>query len=219
MTLPVLIPVNRLDQAKGRLAPLLTEAEREELSLITAETVAHAAGPAAVILTADPRVRERMAGRYRVLEEDPALRGLNAQLEGAIARLRADGTLGERLLILHADLPLVRDWTLETLDAEDPGPGSVVMVRSRDGGTNAMLLHPPGRFALAYGPGSFERHAAAARAAGLRVVESENRELVLDLDTPADVAELLRTARGQQTAAGHYLLAIGADRRLAGAHA
>jgi len=219
MTLPVLIPVNRLDQAKGRLAPLLTEAEREELSLITAETVAHAAGPAAVILTADPRVRERMAGRYRVLEEDPALRGLNAQLEGAIARLRADGTVGERLLILHADLPLVRDWTLETLDAEDPGPGSVVMVRSRDGGTNAMLLHPPGRFALAYGPGSFERHAAAARAAGLRVVESENRELVLDLDTPGDVAELLRTARGQQTAAGHYLLAIGADRRLAGAHA
>ncbi len=215
MTLPVLIPVNRLDRAKGRLAPLLTEAEREELSLITMETVAHAAGSAAVILTADPRVRERVAGRYRVLDEDPAADGLNARLEAAIERLRADGTVTERLLILHADLPLVRGWTIETLDAEDPGPGSVVLVRSGDGGTNAMLLHPPGRFPLAYGPGSFERHAAAARAAGMQVIESENRELKLDLDTPADVAELLRTARGQQTAAGHYLLAIGADRRLA----
>ncbi|WP_322817738.1 2-phospho-L-lactate guanylyltransferase [Tepidiforma sp.] len=214
MTLPVLVPVNRLDQAKGRLAPLLSEAEREELALITAETVAHAAGEAAIILTADPRIRARMAGRYRVLAEDPALTGLNAQLEGAVAKLRADGTVGDRLLILHADLPFVRGWTIEALEGEDPGPESVVMVRSRDGGTNAMLLHPPGRFALAYGPGSFARHVAAARAAGLRVVESENRELVLDLDTPADVAELLRTARGQQTAAGHYLLAIGADRRL-----
>ncbi|GIW19011.1 MAG: hypothetical protein KatS3mg064_2168 [Tepidiforma sp.] len=219
MSLPVLIPVNRLDRAKGRLAPLLTEAEREELSLITLETVAHAAGAAAVILTADPRVRERMAGRYRVLEEDPAAEGLNAQLEAAIARLRADGTVADRLLILHADLPLVRAWTIETLDAEDPGPGSAVLVRSRDGGTNAMLLHPPGRFPLAYGPGSFERHAAAARAAGMQVIESENRELALDLDTPGDVAELLRTARGQQTAAGHYLLAIGAERRLAEARA
>ncbi|WBL37373.1 2-phospho-L-lactate guanylyltransferase [Tepidiforma flava] len=219
MSLPVLIPVNRLDRAKGRLAPLLTEAEREELSLITLETVAHAAGAAALILTADPRVRERMAGRCRVLEEDPAAEGLNAQLEAAIARLRADGTIADRLLILHADLPLVRGWTIETLDAEDPGPGSAVLVRSRDGGTNAMLLHPPGRFPLAYGPGSFERHAAAARAAGMQVIESENRELKLDLDTPGDVAELLRTARGQQTAAGHYLLAIGADRRLAEARA
>jgi 2-phospho-L-lactate guanylyltransferase len=219
VSLPVLIPVNRLDRAKGRLAPLLTEAEREELSLITAETVAHAAGAAAVILTADPRVRERMAGRYRVLDEDPAVAGLNAQLEAAIARLRADGTIADRLLILHADLPLVRGWTIETLDAEDPGPGSAVLVRSADGGTNALLLHPPGRFPLAYGPGSFERHAAAARAAGMRVIESDNRELKLDLDTPADVAELLRTARGQQTAAGHYLLAIGADRRLAEARA
>lgn len=219
MSLPVLIPVNRLDRAKGRLAPLLTEAEREELSLITLETVAHAAGAAAVILTADPRVRERMAGRCRVLGEDPAAEGLNAQLEAAIARLRADGTVADRLLILHADLPLVRGGTLETLDAEDPGPGSAVMVRSRDGGTNAMLLHPPGRFPLAYGPGSFERHAAAARAAGMQVIESRNRELTLDLDTPGDVAELLRTARGQQTAAGHYLLAIGADRRLAEARA
>ena len=217
MTLPVLIPVNRLEQAKGRLAPLLTEAEREELALITAETVAHAAGADAIILTADPRVAERMAGRYRVLGEDPAVQGLNAQLERAIERLRADGTVADRLLILHADLPLVRGWTVATLAEEDDGPGCVVMVRSRDGGTNAMLLHPPGRFRLAYGPGSFERHAAAARAAGLRVIESPNRELQLDLDTPADVAALLATARGQQTAAGHYLLAIGADRRLAAA--
>jgi 2-phospho-L-lactate guanylyltransferase len=215
MTVPVLIPVNRLDRAKGRLGPFLTEAEREELALITAETVAHAAGAAAIILTADPRVRALMGGRYRVVDEDPAALGLNGQLERAIERLRADGTVRDRLLIVHADLPLVRDGTFETLAAEDPGPGSVVMVRSRDGGTNAMLLHPPGRFALAYGPGSFERHAAAARAAGLRIVQSENREIKLDLDTPVDIAELLRTARGQQTAAGHYLLAIGADRRLA----
>lgn len=217
MTLPVLIPVNRLDRAKGRLAPLLNEAEREELSLITARTVAHAAGPGAIVLTADERAAELLSDVCRVLPEAPGLTGLNAQLEHAIHSLIADGTIADRLLILHADLPLVRSWTIADLAAEDPGPGSIVIVRSPDGGTNALLLHPPGRFPLAYGPGSCDRHIAAARAAGLRVVESPNRELQLDLDTPADIAALLATARGQQTAAGHYLLAIHADRRLAAA--
>ena len=89
-----------------------------------------------------------------------------------------------------------------------------MLVESRDGGTNAMLLNPPGRFALAYGPGSHAKHRAAAEAAGMAVIANHNRELTLDLDTPDDIRELLRAPRGRQGAAGRYLQTIGVEERL-----
>lgn len=213
MTLPILIPVNRLDRAKGRLASILSGDERETLALITLETVLHAAGPTSVVLTADERVVAASEGKARIVRESSAAKGLTPQLEIAVAALIADGTARDRLLILHADLPLATNEAIENLDAMAT-PNSVTFVESRDGGTNAMLLEPPGRFVLAYGPGSFAIHAAAARAAALTVHENANRELRLDLDTSDDIRELLRAPRGRQGAAGRYLLSIGIEGRL-----
>lgn len=211
--LPVLIPVNQLDKAKGRLAELLSPAERETLSLITLEAVLHAAGKSVIVLTPDQRVADHVEGRARLLREDTARSGLNDQLEGALARLSADGTAPGAVLILHADLPLASEEALDVLAGESL-PNSVVMVESRDGGTNAMLLRPPGKFALAYGRGSFALHESAARGAGMSVRANRNRELRLDLDTPDDIRELLRAPRGRQGAAGVFLLSIGIEERL-----
>ncbi len=212
--LPILVPVNGLDRAKGRLASLLSAEERLTLALVTLETVLHAAGPRAIVLTPDERVAAHVDGRARVLREEPALHGLNAQLEHAIETLCAEGAVTSRLLILHADLPLATAGAIETLEGLDAGEGTVVLVESADGGTNAMLLHPPGRFPLAYGPGSFAKHAAAARSAGMTVITNHNRELTLDLDTPDDIRELLRAPRGRQGAAGRYLQTIGVETRM-----
>lgn len=214
MSVPVLIPVNRLERAKGRLASLLSAEERVTLALITLETVLHAAGPSSIVLTADRRVAEAATGKARILDEAPDLEGLNAQLEAAVATLIADGTAEESLLILHADLPLATNEAIENVVAM-ARPNSITVVESRDGGTNAMLIEPPGRFPLAYGPASFALHTAAARQAGMRVAVNPNRELRLDLDTPDDIVELLRPPRGRQGAAGRYLLSIGVEARLA----
>lgn len=210
--LPVLIPVNRLDRAKGRLAGLLTDDERATLALITLESVLHAAGGDAVVLTSDKRVAEAACAQARVLDETPRATGLNGQLEHALSTLEREGEAAA-VLILHADLPLVSAGAIDALAAMST-PQSVVMVESADGGTNAMLLRPPGRFELAYGPGSFAKHRRAAEAAGLGVHVNTNRELRLDLDTPGDVRELLRAPRGRQGAAGRYLLSIGIEARL-----
>jgi 2-phospho-L-lactate guanylyltransferase len=212
--LPILIPVNGLAKAKGRLGGLLSAEERECLALITLETVLHAAGPRAIVLTPDERVVGHVGSRGRVVREDAGLKGLNAQLERAITALMAEGAVTSRLLILHADLPLATAGAIETLEELGAVAGTAVLVESRDGGTNAMLLHPPGRFELAYGPGSFAKHRAAAEAAGMTVVPNRNRELTLDLDTPEDVRELLRAPRGRQGAAGRYLQTIGVEGRL-----
>lgn len=212
--LPILIPVNGLGRAKGRLAGLLSAEERECLALITLETVLHAAGRGAIVLTPDERVAAHVGERGRVVREEAGLGGLNPQLERAITTLMADGTVTSRLLILHADLPLATAGAIETLDDLGARAQTAVLVQSRDGGTNAMLVSPPGRFALAYGPGSYAKHQAAAEAAGMAVVANHNRELTLDLDTPDDIRELLRAPRGRQGAAGRYLQTIGVEERL-----
>ena len=211
--LTVLIPVNRLDRAKGRLAALLEPEERAELvrqSLATVLGAVREAGMEAVVLTSDKAVRAGLPDGVRALGEDPEVRGLSGQLENAAGRLAA----GE-LLILHADLPLATGEALGDFVAQAAPAPSVTLVRPEDGGTNAMLLRPPGRFALAYGSGSGDLHEAAARAAGLMVRRADAPALALDLDTPADVRRLLAEPVGRSCGAGSYLIGIGVEGRAA----
>jgi 2-phospho-L-lactate guanylyltransferase len=205
-----LIPVNMLDRAKGRLATMLDAATREALALATLRTVLAAAEAACgrvVVLTADARVSALAAGeRVTFLAEDPKRQGLNAQLEFALEGI-AEAARG--VLILHADLPLATaDGLAEVLSSAGPAP-SVTLVRSNDGGTNAMVLRPPRRFALEYGVGSFEKHVRAATAAGCAVTEVLQPALGLDLDTPADIEAFLALPRTAETEAGRVLIAAG----------
>lgn len=211
----ILIPVNRLDEAKGRLAPLLSHAERAELARLTLEAVVEAARGAGstVVLTSDPAVAAIVGERARILPERPDRSGLNAQLEAAIETLIAAEI--DQVLILHADLPLASTAALrELIDAAPPAP-SIAIARPPDGGTNAMLLRPPGRFPLAYGRGSCDRHVAAARDAGMEVLVLEPPPLTLDLDTPEDLRTLLASDEGRASPAGRYLIAIGVEGRQA----
>jgi len=198
----VLIPVNRFERAKGRLSERFSAAERAQLAIATFETVAravHDAGLLSVALTPDPETVRALGLATEVIGESPQLHGLNGQLEGIAPQL------GAEILILHADLPLATGGAI-TAFLEAAGGAEAALVRSGDGGTNAMLLRPPGRFPLAYGANSFAAHDAAARAAGLTVAHIESPALALDLDTPADIAALLETSAGRESAAGRLIL-------------
>lgn len=208
-----LIPVSRLDQAKGRLADVLSPAEREALSLATLATVVAAARDAAfdvAVLTPDERVVAALPTGVRVIPEREGLAGLNAQLEAAIATLD-----GDELLVLHADLPLASGRGLRGLVEVAFQPPSLTVVESADGGTNAMLMRPPGRFTLAYGAGSAAIHRTRALAAGLLPLTFGEPSLKLDLDTPDDLRRLLAGDEGRDSAAGRLLLGWGMESRLA----
>ena len=210
--LPVLIPVNRLAVAKGRLSDFLEADERAELALATLKTVLAAARDAhlrPVVLTADSRVADVVGGNAEVLLEDPALDGLNPQLQRAAATLG-----GDELLILHADLPLATGAAISAVIAAAAAAPSVTIVRSGDGGTNVMLLRPPGRFPLAYGPRSAAAHRAAAVRAYMTFREFHDHTLALDLDTAADIRTLLGLREGRTSRAGQFLLGIRAPARL-----
>jgi 2-phospho-L-lactate guanylyltransferase len=70
----------------------------------------------------------------------------------------------------------------------------VVIVPDRHGtGTNALLLAPPDVMVPAFGEGSFGRHVALARAAGVDPDMVDVPSLGLDVDTPDDLAALRRS--------------------------
>lgn len=201
------MPVNRLDRAKGRLAEVLTPSQREELAKATLATVIDAvtgAGYRMVVLTADEAVAPLLPADARLIEESGERSGLNPQLEYAIDLVGTDA-----VLVLHADLPLATPAALSALVAAAAPPPSCTIVRSPDGGTNAMLLTPPGMFPLAYGRGSAALHEAAAREAGIAFVAVPAPPLELDLDTPDDLDALLKTETGQESRAGQLLRSWG----------
>lgn len=208
----VLIPVSPVNTAKNRLAGFLAPEERARLISTSLQTVVVAvleAGFRPAVLTSDPRVRALVGKDVRLIAEKPAANNLNAHLEDA---LRAMAPLDE-IIVLHADLPLATGAALRELVAAAPSGPSVAIVSSGDGGTNAMLLRPPRRFELAYGPRSAARHSAAANSAGMMVTLPDIPSLRLDLDTPADVATLLSTSIGAATPVGAYLASLDLDAR------
>lgn len=219
MRLTALVPVKPPIEAKERLAAILSPAERADLARITFRTVATALFDAdipSVVLTPHAVWAAEFAGRrLAVLEEDPARRSLSAQLEGALDGATFAGS--DAVLILHADLPLASAAAIRRLvSAAKENPAGVTMVESADGGTNAMILPFPPSFALQYGQRSFARHSEAAGAAGLSITRHESAELILDLDTAADIRTLLQSPEGRNSAAGQFLLARAVESRLTG---
>ncbi len=205
----VLVPVNRLDRAKGRLAELLSPAQRSDLALATLATVLSAVGEAggsAIVLSADPVVRAAVPEPHAPVAESEQADGLNGQLRAAI-----DLVAAPEILILHGDLPLIAAGDLERLIAAAPASPSVTMVESADGGTNAMLLRPPDVIDLHYGRLSASLHRMAAEEAHVASEMVDLPRIALDLDTPADIARLLSAENGRTSAAGRLLRSWGLE--------
>ena len=126
-------------------------------------------------------------------------RDLNADLAEGLSWALERGA--RSLLIVPADLPALKPSDVDAMIARAdtapgagaaPGPGGcAVLSPSADGGTNGLLLCPPGGFSFSFGPGSFERHLEAAKAAHLHPIRFENEGFGLDVDTPADLSALV----------------------------
>ena len=198
--LHVVIPLRTLAGGKARLGEALDAEEREAL---IAGMLRHELGVVGAwsgartidVVTADPLLVPLVAE----LGARPLLQigeGLNEAVRQARAVALADGATA--LLVLPGDLPLLDSTALERLlDAADAalaagagGPLVVLAPADARDGTNALLLSPPTVIEPAFGPGSLERHARAARDAGASLQLVVDPALGFDLDTPEDVARL-----------------------------
>jgi 2-phospho-L-lactate guanylyltransferase len=128
------------------------------------------------------------------LVHDPLEAGQSPAAARGVREAAARGA--DRVLLVPGDCPALDPAEVDDLLATaEPG---VVIVPDRHGsGTNALLIAPPEAITPAFGPGSFARHAALARAAGARVRVERLPSLELDVDTPGDLAALRAALAGR----------------------
>ena len=148
------------------------------------------------VVTADLDAEAAATGRGVRVLRDTAQAG---QSEAALIGIRHAMSEGfERAALVPGDTPLLQPRELTDLIEATPG---VTIVPDRHGtGTNALVLLPADAIEPSFGPGSFARHVAAAEAAGVEHRVEQVPALALDVDTPADLAQLtaeLGLRRGQ----------------------
>jgi 2-phospho-L-lactate guanylyltransferase len=137
---------------------------------------------------ADVAAAARAHGAEVLLDDGPM--PLGRVVDRGLAALPAGPAL-----VVMADLPLLGPSHLEdlvaALDAAD-----LALAPDRDQlGTNALALRVPAGFATCFGnTDSFPRHLAAARARGLTAVAVRSHGLAFDVDTRADLDELVAAA-------------------------
>jgi 2-phospho-L-lactate guanylyltransferase len=209
------VPVKRLDEAKGRLADLLAPDERRRLALAMLEDVLRA-------LRAVPRI-DRIAvvspdaaalargGELGAepLPEPPACRSVNQALAHASTVLADRGA--EALLVVAADIPTALPADVEAVLEALPERG-ISVVPTDDRGTGALALRPPGVVPFRYGLRSSVVHKREAVALGLPARVLHLASLTRDVDEPDDLADLL--AHPAETVTHRLLGELGVAARL-----
>ena len=176
-----LIPVKRFDAAKGRLASVVDEANRARLAQWMATGVIRSCNALDVFVACDSDdVAEWAAEQHAAVIWGPGL-GLNGAIDDGVAAIADAGY--DQVIISHADLP--HPTMLPTVART--GTVTLVPDRRRDG-TNVLSFPLTDAISASYGPGSFSRHFAAARALGITVEVRTDHDLSLDIDTPGDLA-------------------------------
>jgi 2-phospho-L-lactate guanylyltransferase len=189
-----ILPVKRFELAKQRLSAELPAEFRRELAEAMVGDVLDALAACAsledtLVITGEPRVAALAREHQALVGEDPHAAGQSAAALVAIAFAVRGGF--ERALLVPGDCPALDPEELEQLLAEPGAERSVVIVPDRHGtGTNALLLTPPDALVPAFGPGSCRRHRDQAAAVGAECRIAELPSLLLDVDTPGDLAAL-----------------------------
>jgi 2-phospho-L-lactate guanylyltransferase len=184
----LLIPLKRLDDAKSRLASVLSAEDRAALMLELLQGVLAAAEEADVgpitVVSAEPAVP---AGVDRF--DDGGL-AWNEALAAAMREVVREPIAA----VVSADLPRVTAEEIQALVEATPDRG-LAIARALDGGTNAVSMRPPAAVMTHFGePQSAAVHAQTTAAAGLAARLVDLPGLAFDVDTPADLAELRETA-------------------------
>jgi 2-phospho-L-lactate guanylyltransferase len=197
----VVIPIRAFAVGKARLAGTLAAAPRAELAERMADQVLAAAGALPVVVVSSAEEVRAWAARHDIVVlDDPG--DLNGAATAGVAWCAEQGL--DRGIVAHADLPRAPAGSLVRFASDGARPTVTAVPCHRDDGTPVLAVPVAAAFPFAYGPGSFRRHVALARAAGLAVRVVRDPALGFDVDLPADLAALEGAApiQGAATAPG-----------------
>src|SRR5690348_5295977 len=190
----ILVPVKNLENAKERLSPVLSPAERRALAeAMLQDVLAAVAGvndhTRVRVVTSDSFAVSLAQRHGFTIIPDPANLGESDAIAHATEHCVASGE--DSTLVIPGDIPLVQPEDIEKVLASAP-PQGTVLVPGWDGrGSNAVLRRPANLFPLRFGNDSFPPHLRAAQATGQPCLVLRLPRIGLDVDNPADLAQLL----------------------------
>jgi len=212
MTTIAVLPVKRFTLAKQRLAAGLDPDARRNLATSMVSDVLDALADVdgldgVVVVSSDPHMLELAAASGAETVVDRFEDGQSAAAEQGL--LHPSVAAADRALLVAGDTPALDPGDLTTLLATAPAAPSVVVVPDRHGtGTNALLLSPPEVIVPAFGALSCPRHVDLAASAGVASAVMPVASLAFDVDTPQDLAALVRTLEDHPDAAPHTRAAL-----------
>jgi 2-phospho-L-lactate guanylyltransferase len=149
-----------------------------------------------IVVSPDERVLgfAQLHGAESVPEPDL---GLNEALKLAIRHTISKGA--NSVLIVPADLPLLKSADIEKLIATGSAPKDVVIAPSKAKGTNALFLRPPDLIDFRFGGESFPLHVREASRAGVSPRIYHSPTVALDIDDPEDLLSVTSLGLGTRT--------------------
>jgi 2-phospho-L-lactate guanylyltransferase len=192
-----ILPIKSLGSAKQRLSALLERGPRELLAKAMFADVLSGLSEVkgieeTVVVTSDAAAEAKAQEAGLTLVRDRKEAGQSAAAMLGIRHALAGEY--DRVLLIPGDTPLLDPGEIDRLLTDSAAAGtSVAIVPDRHGsGTNALVIEPPNAITPSFGPGSLQRHRDAATAADVTHVTEALPSLLLDVDTPEDLAELMR---------------------------
>ncbi|MGE3797902.1 MAG: 2-phospho-L-lactate guanylyltransferase [Thermomicrobiales bacterium] len=194
----IIIPFRSLADGKSRLSTALDQADRmrlnhEMLMHVVGASLSVRSSPTVIVVTPDADAVSMLAHAFgdqtSVLQQLPDAFGLNGALIQATRFAIGNGA--RTIVVLPADLPLLRGTDIETLLRRD-APVVVAPDRHRTG-TNGLMQRidaTHGEFEYQFGPGSFRLHLDEAHRLGLDAATAVAMGISFDLDTPSDLIDL-----------------------------
>ncbi|MCW4023839.1 MAG: 2-phospho-L-lactate guanylyltransferase [Candidatus Bathyarchaeota archaeon] len=193
MVVYAIVPVKKITASKRRLSQNLNTQQRKTLTITMLQDVLYALKASTVtnilVVSNDSNVKA-IAQRFNVDFFAPTHRGLNFAIEEAFAwclKNKADA-----VLVLPADLPLITSKDINVLAELGSVGQCVVLVPSKDWGTNALFQRPPDLVHASFGPESFHKHMQEATSRDVRVRFYYSLGAGLDIDSVDDLQLLLK---------------------------
>lgn len=190
-TLPdvwTVLPVKRLDLAKQRLAPVLSNAERMMLArtmlhdvLLTLSATPELRG---IVVVSGDRMAEELAKQFDArVAGDLSETGVNDAIRQGMKHLSPNAAV----LVVPADVPFATVGELQAVIANLQQHPVVLSPASSDGGTNALAMRSADLIAPSFGEDSYARHQAQARQKNLSCGVVRSSGLGHDIDRPEDL--------------------------------
>ena len=202
------IPVKQISQAKQRLSKILSSEERRDFFSAMLEDVLSMMVKIdffeKIILATNCPHAISIAGRHGITHfETGPDDGLNQAAGETVNHLLENGI--SDMFLIPADIPLITVEEINSAIKAHPSAPALTIIPSRDKlGSNCLLLSPPSRMPLKFGPDSYFRHLEIAKSNGLKINSMELPGFGLDIDEPKDLFQLLKEER--KTLSQKYLL-------------